>query len=103
MANVFSSLRQDLRRLGRAKGRLGRIAAPLTNRGFHAILLSRLSHALCRLRVPLLPMLFTRIAQTLFAVDIDYRASLGPGIVIVHGIGLVIGNATVIEGDCCLY
>lgn len=75
----------------------------LTNRGFQAIILYRLSRALWQRGVPLLPLVLTRLAQSLFAVDIAYQADLGPGIVIVHGFGLVIGSETVIEGDCCLF
>jgi len=75
----------------------------LTNRGLQSILLYRLSHALWERHVPILPLLFTRVAQILYGIDIAYQSELGPGIVIVHGVGLVIGSQTKIEGDCCLY
>ena len=75
----------------------------LTNRGLHAVLLYRLSRALCKAHVPLLPLIFTRLAQHVFAVDIDYAAELGPGIAIVHGFGLVVGRGARIEGNCCLF
>jgi serine O-acetyltransferase len=75
----------------------------LTNRGFHSILLYRLAHAMWKWRVPVLPMIFSRMAQHLFAVDISYKARLGPGIVIVHGFGVVIGSDVEIDGDCCIF
>ncbi len=97
-------VRADIARLMQGKNsRSERVLAILTNRGFHAMLLHRLSHLLRQRRVPVLPLILTRIAQTLFAVDIAIDADLGPGVVIVHGFGLVIGSAVKIEGNCCLF
>ena len=102
--NLFQSFRRDVARLiRRPPSRLQTIFLVLTNRGLQAMTLYRLSHLLWRRHIPLLPLLLTRIAQTLFAVDISYQSKLGPGIVIVHGFGLVIGSEVVIEGDCCLF
>jgi serine O-acetyltransferase len=98
-------LRADLRYLMRyrPRSRWNWIEAALTNRGFHALLLYRLSHALWNRRVPILPLILTRLGQFLFAVDISPQARLGPAIVIVHGFGLVIGSKVVIEGECALF
>ena len=85
------------------RSRAKRLAVVLSNRGFQAVLLYRISHALWKAHIPLLPLIFTRIAQHLFAVDIDYAAELGPGVVIVHGFGLVIGRGASVEGNCCLF
>ena len=84
------------------KGRLRRLSAALGNRGFSALLLFRLSHAL-QGRVPALPYLLSRLTQLLYAVDIDPRAELGPGIVLVHCFGIVVGSSTQIEGDCVIF
>lgn len=103
-AGLWESLRLDVRRLVRGHpSRAKRLAVVLTNRGFQAVLLYRLSHALWRARVPLLPMVLTRLCQHLYAVDIAYQAELGPGVVIVHGFGLVVGAEVKVEGDCCLF
>ena len=59
--------------------------------------------ALWQRGVPLEPLVLTRLAQSLFVLDIACEADLGPGMVIAHGFGLVIGGETVIEGDCCLF
>jgi serine O-acetyltransferase len=104
MCGVIEGLGEDIRMLLRGRSSPGSaLAALLTNRGLHAILLYRMSHALWRRHVPLVPLVLTRLAQLLFAIDIAYQAELGPGIVIVHGFGLVIGSAVRIEGNCCLY
>ena len=103
MTGFLHGIRGDARRLARGKSRAGTVVALLTNRGFHAMILYRLSHSLWRHRVPLLPMVIARLKQHLFAVDLDYRCELGPGIVIVHGFGLVVGAEVRIEGDCVLF
>lgn len=101
---LLGCLRADVRMLTRGRtSRLKRVGLCVTNRGFHSILLYRLSHGMWKCGVPVLPAILTRVAQHLFAVDIDVAAELGPGIVIVHGFGLVIGRGARIEGGCCLF
>jgi serine O-acetyltransferase len=101
---LFASLRRDIACLCRGHAtRRKAIVVTLTNRGFHSILLYRLGHSLWKSRIPALPMIFSRIAQHLFAVDISYKSRLGPGIVIVHGFGVVIGSDVEIAGDCCIF
>ena len=102
---VWRLLRADLRYLGRKKSRnrLRVCAVALTNRGFHALVLHRLAHALTKRKIPLLPLILSRVSQTLFGVDIDPQAQLGPAIVIVHGFGIVIGNEVIIGGECVLF
>lgn len=73
------------------------------NRGFHALLMYRLSNLLYRWKIPLFPMIFTRLIQIIYAIDIDYKASLSGGIVIVHGVGLVIGSDVYIDTNVILF
>lgn len=101
--HVIDALRQDLANLAQGSRRRGHVALAATNRGFHALVLYRVSHFLWQRRVPVVPDVLTRLAQHLFAVDIAYQAELGPGIVILHGFGLVVGRSVRIEGDCWLY
>ncbi|ABF44651.1 Serine O-acetyltransferase [Deinococcus geothermalis DSM 11300] len=75
----------------------------LSNRGFHALVAYRLAHALHHRQVPLVPLVLSRIIQVLYGIDIDYRARLGGGIVIVHGVGTVIGQGVVMEGETKIY
>lgn len=93
---------EDLRFL---KERCGNsyIMALLSNRGIHCLLFYRLSHLLYRYRIPLLPLILTRIIQIVYGVDIDYRAQLKGGIIIVHGIGLVIGSGVIIKSKVTLF
>jgi len=102
--SVLTGLRRDIAQLVRGHPtRLKAVAVTFTNRGLHAVLLYRLAHAFWKHQIPLLPMILSRIAQHLFAVDISHKSRLGPGIVIVHGFGVVIGSDVEIEGDCCIF
>lgn len=75
----------------------------ISNRGFHALLIYRISNYLWRKKVPLIPLLLTRIIQILYSIDIDYRCKIEGGVTIVHGVGLVIGKGAVIKKGCKLY
>src|SRR6202051_2470125 len=73
------------------------------NRGFHALLFYRISNILYKYKIPLLPLILTRIIQILYSIDIDYRACLNGGIVIVHGVGLVIGSGVQINSNVIIF
>lgn len=101
---LWASLRADARLLGRShKSGWKRVAVASLNRGMHAIVLYRVSHWFAERRVPVIPSVLTRIAQHLFAVDIDPRAQIGPGLVLVHCFGIVIGSSSRIDGDCVIF
>ena len=79
------------------------IIAVFFNRGFHAILFYRISNKFYKWKIPVLPLILTRIIQILYAIDIDYKANLNGGIVIVHGVGLVIGGGVQIDSNVVLF
>lgn len=102
--SLMDCLRQDYKLLTRTKSsRLAKLALMIANRGMQALFLYRISRALWKAKVPALPAIVTRITQHLYSIDISYRAYLGPGIVIFHGFGLVIGSETYIAGNCWLF
>jgi serine O-acetyltransferase len=73
------------------------------NRGFHSLLYYRIANLLFRYKIPILPAILTRVIQILYAIDIDYKATLNGGIVIVHGMGLVIGSGVKINSNVILF
>jgi serine O-acetyltransferase len=75
----------------------------LTNRGFHALLFYRISNWMYRRKIPIIPLILTRIIQVLYSIDIDYRATIHGGVRILHGVGVVIGRGAVIESGCVIY
>ncbi|MDX1935128.1 MAG: hypothetical protein SFU56_21225 [Capsulimonadales bacterium] len=72
--------------------------------GLRATLLYRLSHALHRARIPVLPGIVGRWNLMLFGLDIPASVPFGPGIYIPHPVGTVVmaksvgANVTLISG-----
>ena len=71
--------------------------------GWHAVVLYRLAHALYQWRLPLIPRLISHIARMLTGIEIHPGAKIGRGFFIDHGMGVVIGETTVIGDYCLLY
>jgi serine O-acetyltransferase len=77
--------------------------AILSNRGFHSLLFYRLSNFFYRYKIPLLPLILTRIIQIIYRVDIDYKATIEGGVIIIHGDGIVIGRGALIKSGTIIY
>ncbi|MCS5698621.1 serine O-acetyltransferase [Cyanobium sp. FGCU-52] len=71
--------------------------------GLHALALHRLSHRLWTLGMPLLPRLLSQLGRLLTGVEIHPGARIGRGVFIDHGMGVVIGETSVIGDQCLLY
>jgi serine O-acetyltransferase len=69
--------------------------------GFHAIALYRLTHWLHGRRVPFIPRLLSHLTRFFTGIEIHPGATIGQGVFIDHGMGVVIGE-TAIVGDYCL-
>jgi serine O-acetyltransferase len=85
------------------RGILKRAAVVVLSRGMQAVLLYRLAHLLYNKQVPVLPFVLARLSHHLYAVDIAPSAKIGPGLVLVHCFGTVIGSAVEIEGNCVIF
>lgn len=70
----------------------------LTYPGLRALLVYRVAHVMVELDIPLLPRMMTEYAHQQTGIDIHPGASIGRGILIDHGTGIVIGE-TAIVGD----
>ena len=71
--------------------------------GFQALSLHRLSHSLWRYRLPLIPRLLSQVTRSLTGIEIHPGASIGKGVFIDHGMGVVIGETAEIGNRCLLY
>jgi serine O-acetyltransferase len=109
---------QDL--IGRAASEIGRDLAAARSRdpaargvsgleilatwpGVQALLAHRLAHALWGRRVPLLPRLIAATARSVTGVEIHPAAEIGQGLLIDHGMGVVIGETAEIGDDVTIY
>jgi len=71
--------------------------------GFHALELHRVSHRLWRMGLPLIPRLLSQLGRLFTGVEIHPGARIGRGVFIDHGMGVVIGETSVIGDNCLLY
>ncbi len=71
--------------------------------GFHALCLHRLSHFLWKIHFCLFARLISQFSRWLTLVEIHPGAKIGSGIFIDHGVGVVIGETSVIGDGCLLY
>ncbi len=75
----------------------------LTYPGVHAILLHRIAHFLWRRGVPFIPRLISQIARHITGIEIHPGAVIGKSFFIDHGMGVVIGETTVIGDNVTLF
>lgn len=71
--------------------------------GFHARQCHRLAHALFRWHVPVLPRLISHCSRFLTGIEIHPGATIGEGFFVDHGMGVVIGETSVIGDNVTLY
>ena len=71
--------------------------------GLHAIIYYRMSRALYRAGVPLLPRMISQYARFMTGIEIHPGAAIGKGLFIDHGMGVVIGETAVIGDNVTLY
>lgn len=76
---------------------------PILKIHFYANIIFRISHLLYALKLSPLSRLFWLFNRVVFSVDIDPRANLKGGFVILHGIGVVIGRYVIAEGSFKIY
>jgi serine O-acetyltransferase len=76
---------------------------PLIKIHFYCNLNFRLSHFFYQLRLLPIARIFWLFNRIVFAVDIDPGAQLKGGMLIVHGIGIVIGRYVIAEGFFKIY
>jgi serine O-acetyltransferase len=80
-----------------------RLEVALTYPGVHAIWGHRFAHILWRSRLKLLARLYANWVRTATGVEIHPGARIGRRFFIDHGMGVVIGETTVIGDDVMIY
>jgi serine O-acetyltransferase len=75
----------------------------LTYAGLHALILHRIAHAINELKIPFIPRWLSQFNRWLTGIEIHPAAKIGMGLFIDHGMGVVIGETTVIGDNVTLY
>ena len=104
---MLDNLRADTRRLLVIKSKPFPwyvVESLLFETGYQAVVLHRIAHWFKSRGIPVLGPGFARLNQFLTGVDIGPAAQIGPGLLIVHGQGIVVGgharighNATLLQ------
>lgn len=71
--------------------------------GFHAILFHRLAHFLWNRKRYFIARLLSHINRFLTGIEIHPGANIGEGIFIDHGMGVVIGETSIVGRNCTIY
>lgn len=70
---------------------------------FHSVCLYRLSNLFYRCHLQVISKMIWYVNRMLYHVDIDYRADLAGGFVLIHGLGTVIGCEVCSKGRLYVY
>ncbi len=71
--------------------------------GFHAIVFHRLARFVWNLKIPFLSRAISQFARFLTGIEIHPGAQIGEGLFIDHGMGVVIGETSIIGNDVTLF
>lgn len=98
--SLLYDARQIAKRDPAARGILGVI---FLYSGFHALVYHRVSHFLHTHGLKALARMNSQIARHITGVEIHPGATIGKGLFIDHGMGIVIGETAVIGDNCTIY
>jgi serine O-acetyltransferase len=71
--------------------------------GLQALVMHRIAHALYRVRIPFLPRWLSQVSRFFTGIEIHPAAQIGDGLFIDHGMGVVIGETSVVGKNVTLY
>ena len=71
--------------------------------GLHALIAHRIAHKLLYWKVPFIPRLISFITRFLTGIEIHPGATIGRRFFIDHGMGVVIGETTIVGDDVLIY
>jgi len=105
---MLSTLRSDFKavfeRDPSARETLGWLEVILSYSGWHAVLAYRFNHFFStKCKLPVIPRLFSQLVKFITGVEIHPSAKIGKGFFIDHGMGVVIGETTVIKDNVTIF
>ena len=101
---MLKTIKKDFRAIfERDPAAANSIEVLLTTPGLHAIILHRTAHWLWKKGVPLFPRVISHISRFLTGIEIHPGATIGDGFFIDHGMGVVIGETTIIGNNVTLF
>jgi len=74
-----------------------------TYSGLHALMFYKMARSMKSLSVPLLPRLFSQIGRWITGIEIHPCAEIGKGLFIDHGMGVVVGETTILGDNVTMF
>jgi len=104
MSETFNKIRKDFHAaLSMDPAATSKVEVVLTYAGFHALLFYRLAHRLWKWRVPFIPRALSQFGRFITGIEIHPGATIGSGMFIDHGMGVVIGETSEIGDNVTLF
>ena len=75
----------------------------LTYSGLHAIIFYRISHFIRMLKIPFIPRCISQFGRFLTGIEIHPGATIGKALFIDHGMGVVIGETSIIGDNVTIF
>lgn len=75
----------------------------LTYSGLHAIISHRITHRLHRMKIPFIPRFISQVSRFITGIEIHPGAEIGKGLFIDHGMGVVIGETSIIGDNVTMF
>lgn len=82
---------------------VNRLEVLLTYAGLHAIISHRIAHALHAVKIPFIPRLISQVNRFITGIEIHPGAAIGNGLFIDHGMGVVIGETSVVGDNVTIF
>jgi serine O-acetyltransferase len=102
MNHLFKILKVDFERLADRKGMLGFLKYYLFHRGFKAVVYFRIANWLYKKKIRIMPDLIVAHSLSKTGADIPYTVKIGPGLALLHPVGVVIGARCIIGENCTI-
>lgn len=82
---------------------VNRLEILLTYPGLRAIVFHRTAHFLFKMKTPFLPRLISQLARHFTGIEIHPEAKIGKGFFVDHGMGVVIGETSILGDNVTLF
>jgi serine O-acetyltransferase len=100
----FRSLRKDVKAVfEHDPAAVNTLEVLLAYPGFHARQFHRIAHTLFKWHIPFLPRFISHVSRFLTGIEIHPGATIGESFFIDHGMGVVIGETSIIGDNVTLY
>jgi len=104
MSETLGKIKKDFQAaLSMDPAATSKLEVALTYSGFHAMLFYRMAHWIWKKRIPFLPRALSQFARFITGIEIHPGATIGSGLFIDHGMGVVIGETTEIGNNVVLF